>query len=104
MAKTKIDLSSPDPVLFHKEGATVDPNIPARDLTPADLSYLHKVRALQKSGGEPVDAASPADLESLAAELHDTGAFLFRAPADHEPSSPASEPLAEAPATPAEKE
>ncbi|HEY8637451.1 MAG TPA: hypothetical protein VIL81_09335 [Candidatus Limnocylindrales bacterium] len=104
MAKTKLDLTSPDPVLFFREGSTADPNIPARDLTAADLSYLHRVRALQKSGGEPVTAASPSEIEKLADELHDSGSYLYRAPADHEPSSPASEPLTEAPATPADKE
>ncbi len=105
-----IDLARTEPVLFFTGGAVPD-HVPARDLTAADLVRIHRIAALTASGGDAVDGPGPEELEALATELSDSGAFAREAAALDEPpvlidGDTLTEPTTEGerPAAPAEQE
>lgn len=79
--------------LVYTGGGIPPADVPMRDLDEADLHRVHRVRSLLASGGEPVDAATAADLEAVAASLEATGAW-----------SREQDTTTEAPAEPAEQE
>lgn len=74
-----VDYSSNEPVVFFV-GAAAGADVPGRDLTKADLAYIHRVKALRESGGDPVDRPTADDLAALAKELVATGGFSRKAP------------------------
>lgn len=106
IAAADVDLASEEPVI-HFVGEPAPGDVPQRDLNAADLAYIHRVRALQKSGGEPVDPARPMDMAAVANDLLATGAFSARAKAAPKPKAakPARKPkpAPAAPAAPAEE-
>lgn len=88
-----VDLASDEPVLYHT-GEPAPGNVPARDLTAADLHYLHRVKALAASGGEPVRPATSAQLAALRDDLAEHPAFRKTKPdvaPTEEPAAPAEE-------------
>lgn len=108
-----VDYSSDEPVVFFV-GAAPGADVPGRDLSKADLAYIHRVRALQASGGDPVDPPTEDELKALGKELVATGGFSRKAP---EPAEAAPETVTppvvadaaaptdnEAPAAPAESQ
>lgn len=83
--------STPDvPVVLRYLDGPVYGDAPARDLTAADLAYIHRVGALRASGGDPVKPATAADIATLAERLEATGSFARNDPAAAEgPAAPA---------------
>lgn len=89
-----------EPVLFHTGAALTPDGVPPRHLMVADLHRIHRVRALYKSGGQPVTPATEDELVALLEELAGSGAFA-REPAaaptgdeadqESEPEAPADE-------------
>ena len=104
MSKTKhappppsaIDVSSEAIVVFYVGDGPIYGDAPARDLNGADLARLVRIQALRESGGEPVKAAKPEQLEALVAQLCSSGAFAREMPeidpdTTEEPAAPAKE-------------
>jgi hypothetical protein len=75
--------------LAWEDGGTPPADVPLRDLDAADLCRVHRIRALRASGGEPVDAPTPVELEAIAAELAATGAWSREPTPTREPAAPA---------------
>ena len=90
------DFSSDEPVVYFV-GAAAGADVPGRHLNMADLARVHRIKALQASGGEPVAPATADELHVIAEQLVATGGFSRTAPAE-EPPTPT-----EAPAAPAEE-